>query len=114
MNGCLWETPQWSQVNKTLLSGIPAVKNVLLWFQSPVELPLQKAKVSRNVKKLEGYQENGNPAQITAYEVDLDNDGVADFVKWDFEQEFHSYVVFVNINGEWYPFEREYGEMCGC
>jgi uncharacterized protein YgiM (DUF1202 family) len=123
LTGDCAEAPKpWSKNNKTLLSGYPAVQNALLWFQSPVALPLQKAKVSRSVKTLEEIDENvdekGNHGRIistvTIYEVDLDHDDVADFVKWDFEGEYRAYVVFININGKWYPFEKDYGEQCGC
>jgi hypothetical protein len=58
LDECAEEPRQWSQDNKTLLSGYPAVKDVLLWFQSPVALPLQKVKASHSVKK---FQENGKP-----------------------------------------------------
>ena len=117
---CTEELKQWSQDNKTLLSGYPAIRNALLWFQSPIALPLQKAKISHSVKTLEELDTepgaHGNHGQITRtiniYEVDLDKDGIPDFVKWDFNGD--AYVVFININGEWYPFEKDYVEICGC
>jgi hypothetical protein len=84
------------------------VKDALLWFQSPVVFPLQKAKVA--TKKPH--------EDITIHEIDLDHDGIADFVHWYFEDKkaYHysnKYrAVFINIDGVWYPFERDYYEVC--
>jgi hypothetical protein len=112
IGGCVEELRRWEPDNKTMLANYAAVEDALLWFQSPVALPLQRAKVSRHATSLNV----GNATQnVTVYEIDLDNDGIADFVKWDSTMnEVGSYVIFVNINGEWYPFEKEYTEMCGC
>jgi hypothetical protein len=86
------------------VAGSP-VKDALLWFQSPVVLPLQKANVA--TKKPHG--------DITVYEVDLDHDGIPDFVHWHFEDKTHDTkyrAIFINIDGIWYPFERDYYEVC--
>ncbi|MDR2450575.1 MAG: hypothetical protein LBE85_02135 [Candidatus Accumulibacter sp.] len=88
------------------VSGSP-VEEALFWFQSPTVLPLQKAKVA--MKKPH--------EDITVHEVDLDHDGIPDFVHWHFEDEKADYynkhrVVFINIDGVWYPFERDRYEVC--
>jgi hypothetical protein len=114
MEECSDEPRKWDSSSKDRLSGSLAIKEALLWFQSPTALPLQKAKVSRRVKKLEETREDGSAGQLTVYEIDVDGDGVADFVKWELEAEYNAYIVFVNINGEWHPFERNYGGPCGC
>jgi hypothetical protein len=88
---------------KTLLPGRPDIGEALFWFQSRAPLPPQKAKVSR--------REAGG---IVVHEVDLDDDGVADFARWEqMEDEFRGWrVVFVNLNGEWYPFEHDIHDVC--
>ncbi|MDR3159250.1 MAG: hypothetical protein LBU11_09660 [Zoogloeaceae bacterium] len=94
---------------------VPIVKGkeVLLWFQSPLALPLEKAKISRR----EGGQKSDVHATID--EIDLENDGVMDFVQWHFKggDEEYSFpilrVTFANINGEWVLFEKEYPYNCG-
>jgi hypothetical protein len=99
---------------------VPTVKGkeVLLWFQSPLALPLENAKVSRR----DGGQKSG--IQTTIDEIDLDHDGVMDFVQWHFKgignykksDVKYSFpilrVTFANINGEWVLFEREYPYDC--
>jgi hypothetical protein len=96
---------------KIPLPGYPDVKDALLWFQSPVALPLQKARVSRRTAQ-DTDRNSGNI--ISIHEIDLDHDGVADFVRWEeMKNEYTGWrVVFVNINGEWYPFERDDYEVC--
>jgi hypothetical protein len=88
---------------KTPLPGRPDVKDALLWFQSRTPLPPQKAKVSRREKD-----------DIVVHEVDLDDDGIADFVHWKhMGNEYGGWrVVFVNLNGEWYPFEHDIHNVC--
>jgi hypothetical protein len=86
------------------IAGSP-VKDALLWFQSPVTLLLQKARVV--TKKPH--------EDITVHEVDLDHDGIFDFVHWHFEDKTHDTkyrAVFINIDGVWYPFEQDYYENC--
>jgi hypothetical protein len=94
---------------------VPTVKGkeVLLWFQSPLALPLEKAKISRR----DGGQKSDVRATID--EIDLDSDGIMDFVQWHFNggNEEYSFpifrVTFANINGEWVLFEKEYPYDCG-
>ncbi|GHU29527.1 hypothetical protein AGMMS50256_14610 [Betaproteobacteria bacterium] len=89
---------------KTSLPDRPYIKDVLLWFQSRIPLPLQKAQISR--READG---------IIVHEVDLDDDGIADFVCWDLTGIEGNLVrvVFVNIDGEWYPFEKNEQECTG-
>jgi hypothetical protein len=88
---------------KTLLPGRPDIGEALFWFQSRSPLPPQKAKVSRR-----------KAGDIVVHEADLDDDGVADFARWkqmeDGLRGWH--VVFVNLNGEWYPFEHDIYSVC--
>jgi hypothetical protein len=87
---------------KTLLPGRPDIGEALFWFQSRTLLPLQKARVSR--------REAGD---IVVHEVDLDDDGVADFARWERMDELRGWrVVLVNLDGEWYPFEHNISEVC--
>jgi hypothetical protein len=97
----------------------------LLWFQSARALPLQEASVTRHAIKVSGTLFNASDT-ITVFEVDLDHDGIADFVRWflyDVDRGYNSFedaglngisIVFVNINGEWYRFETDYEQESGC
>jgi hypothetical protein len=87
-------------------------QKILLWFQSADALPLKKASVSRRDLDLTGKIPN-HSEKIAVFEVDLDHDGVADFVKWYWHEMDTFSAVFININGEWHRFEAEYVEP-GC
>jgi hypothetical protein len=108
---------------KQLLANYPNVKDELVWFQAPAALPFKTAKVTtRNVPVPEAstLPENGGVRKIIVYEIDLDRDGVADFLQWDIWSKpqisgpdplISRRMVFVNINGEWYPFDQDsFGE----
>jgi hypothetical protein len=104
-------------------------EDTLLVFHSPVALPLQKAKISHHIRKIpvvENTEQNSvayNIEHVEIYEIDINHDGIADFVVHDFGGKYELYgdvfdvnvfhAVFVNINGKWYPFERNYYEPCG-
>lgn len=106
-----------------LLPGYPAVKDALFWFQSPTALPLTKAKISSStMHPPSGKQANEQRHlyKVVVYEIDLDNDAIPDFVLWDSwaapqitgpDPLLESRRLFININGEWHPFDRDgYGE----
>ena len=108
---------------KELLAGRPAVKDALFWFQSPTALPLTKASItSRTLRPPTSKQadEQRRLYKVVVYEIDLDNDAVPDFILWDSwaapqisgpDPLLESRRLFININGEWHPFERDgYGE----
>ena len=108
---------------KELLAGYPAVKDALFWFQSSAALPFTKAVVtSRTLTPPSGKQadENRRLYKVIVHEIDLDNDKVPDFVLWDSwsapqitgpDPLLASRRLFININGEWYPFDSDgYGE----
>ncbi|MFZ6759450.1 hypothetical protein ACO0K9_19775 [Undibacterium sp. Ji50W] len=108
---------------KELVADYPKVKDELMWFQSPVPLPIKTSKIVTRILQVPAPKD-GNKSfdikKIVSYEVDLNNDGVPDFIQWDIwagpEINGPSSLlalrqVFVNINGEWYPFEQDsYGE----
>jgi hypothetical protein len=91
---------------KTLLPGYSAIDEAALWFQSPIALPLHKVTVSHSA-----VNEN-NPFMPIVYEIDLDNDGISDFLKWDFPG--YENFVFINLDGEWHVFEDDYDDQKGC
>ncbi len=110
---------------KELMAGYPKVKDALLWFQSPTPLNLKTAKVTSRIYQVKERLSkdgvfNAGIKRVVAYEVDLDNDGIVDFVQWDMwgEPEITGpsplltlRQVFINIKGVWYPFEQDsYGE----
>lgn len=108
---------------KELLAGTPAVKDALFWFQSTAALPFTKAAItSRTLTPPSSKQADGDVRlyKVVVYEIDLDNDKIPDFVLWDTwttpqitgpDPLLASRRLFVNINGEWYPFDNDgYGE----
>jgi hypothetical protein len=109
---------------KQLLPGYPGIKDTLLWFQSPIALPFQKAKITSRSEVLPETTKNINGNGIKRaiiYEIDLNGDGIADFVQWDLwasdeitgpEAFLTLRTVFVNINGEWFPFEQDFTAEC--
>jgi hypothetical protein len=80
-------------------------KEALFWFYAPEALPLKKVKVSRLIEPTED-----NPTGV--YEIDLDNDGSADFAYWADWGHTLFHTVFININGEWYLFDFDFDEEC--
>jgi hypothetical protein len=120
---------------KDLLPGYPAIQGdeALIWFQSSVALPLKKVKVTRRIggewipaEPLVDPSPGGVGTvahiRVTVNEVDLDNDGVADLVQWDFgrvldEDENNDFPIqrttYININGNWYSFGEEHPYDCG-
>jgi hypothetical protein len=94
----------------------------LLWFQSAKALPLQNAGITHHTIKIPEITGIHHGFTISVFEVDLDHDGIADFVKW-FPGNIDNFpritmnglisIVFVNIDGKWYRFETDYEEL-GC
>jgi hypothetical protein len=108
---------------KELLAGYPHIKDELMWFQSPVALPFRTAKIKSRIEHVPAVQgANGDSGirRVAVYEIDLNGDGIPDFVQWDIWGEpqisgpdpmITLREVFVNINGEWYPFDQDaFGE----
>jgi hypothetical protein len=109
---------QGPRKGKTLLSGYSTVKDALLRFQAPAALGSRKATITQHIE-IPTVPLPADPNQFTGNvvvdEIDLDGDDAADFVKWNFvKHQWH--IIFVNLNGQWYPFEVENAEMrmCGC
>ncbi|WP_137937964.1 hypothetical protein [Chitinivorax sp. B] len=107
---------------KNVLADYPAIKDPLLWFQAPTALPLRTAKISH---RTETSVAGGSPEGIlraAVYEIDLNNDAIADFVQWDLwgmpeivegtTPILKRRIVFANIGGEWYPFESDFYAEC--
>lgn len=108
---------------KNLLSGYPSIKNPLFSFRVKNQLPINKATIkARSINASAPKNADANAvaySKAVIYEIDLDNDNVADFVQWDLSQQEeggNSHVVshrlFININGVWHPFAREEFEEC--
>jgi hypothetical protein len=116
----------WRQGEKSLLPDYSAATNAMFWFQSPVPLPFKQARILQH--KTGVVVKDSSKIPIESYEIDLDGDGIADFAQWDFDTQnvtspdfsdggpsaFPLRVVFININGEWYPFEKYFVRGCGC
>ncbi len=110
------------RMGKQVMAGYPAVKDALLWFQSPVALPIRAAKIKTQSYTVPQKTDPGGVKKIVTYDIDLNGDGIADFVQWDIwgtaqvsppDGEFLTLrQVFVNINGTWYPFEQDYYGEC--
>jgi hypothetical protein len=110
---------------KNLVPGYPNIKDALMWFQSPVALPFRTAKIKsqaiRVPSKGKNADENDWLKRVVVYEIDLNGDGIPDFVQWDMwgegdpsapNAEVAAREVFVNINGEWYPFDQDFFAEC--
>lgn len=102
-----------------LLSGYPQAKDKLILFVTTKPLPSKKSKVivkTENNPTADGAQTGrlGTVLTARAWEIDVDQDGVADFVRWEITRDRASdYMLsFVNINGEWFPFDSEKKEDC--
>lgn len=111
------------RMGKQVLPGYPTIKDALMWFQAPAALPFKKAVVKSRVERVPDSARTDNGIgikRVAIYEIDLNGDGIPDFVQWDIwgtpeisgpDPLLTLRVVFVNINGEWYPFESDsYGE----
>lgn len=111
--GCA-EGLQNKRMGKELAPGYPAVKDALLWFQAPMPLTFRTAKVtSYSGRPKNKVTELGDIERFVTYDVDINGDGIPDFVQWDIwaNSVISLRQVFVNIDGQWYPFEQDsYGE----
>ncbi|MDR0997068.1 MAG: SH3 domain-containing protein [Zoogloeaceae bacterium] len=90
-----------------LLDGYAAVSKSLFWFQSPTPLPFHQAKISKRTIR----------DDLIAYTIDLDSDGISDFVKLSSElgEEYGVYgmgIIFINLNGEWHFFWKDPAGTC--
>lgn len=121
---------------KKPLKGYAKIHKPLLWFQSSVALPLHKAKVMETARKtVLGSKDSGEHYDFVSHEIDLDQDGIPDFVQWTLSQgemdwnighpgdvdrrtySLKARIIFINLNGEWHPFEKDMpdiDEACGC
>ena len=108
---------------KQLLPGYPAVKDALLWFQAPQALPFKTATVKSHVERVPPSAKDDTAAikRVAVYEIDLDGDGIPDFVQWDIwgvpeilggEPVLAKHEIYVNVNGTWYPFDQESYAEC--
>jgi len=106
---------------KELQAGYPQIKDGLIWFQAPTALAIKSAKIKSQVYHYK-IPDNSNQAQkLVSYEVDLNEDGVADFVQWDIwgTPEITGpnpllvwRQIFVNVNGVWYPYMSDRFTEC--
>jgi len=107
------------RMGKSLLPDYPAVKDALFWFQTTTPLPMRRAKIAvRTEKPLKNEQEI---KRVTVYEIDLNDDGIPDFVQWELWSSPQisgpdplplTRMLFININGEWYPFDKDIYQEC--
>ncbi len=110
---------------RELLAGYPQIKDGLVWFQAPLALPIKSARVQSKVVKFTLPDNQGNSPPISqklvSYEIDLNADGIADFVQWDIwgtpeisgpDPLLVWRQIFVNINGVWYPYSSDRYEEC--
>lgn len=107
---------------KQALPGYPVVKDALMWFQAPQALPFKTAKIKARVERAPASdKESLAIKRVAVYEIDLDGDGVPDFVEWDvwavpqISGDGGPTVIkretYVNVGGRWYPFGHDtYGE----
>ncbi len=108
------------RMGKQLMAGYPHVKDALLWFQSAEPLPYQNAKISSRTERVPDAKGVGIK-RVVIYEIDLNGDGIPDFVQWDIwgspeitgpDPLLTLRQVFVNISGIWYPFEQDSYSEC--
>ena len=74
------------RMGKELMAGYPKVKDALMWFQSEKALPFKKAKISSRTENIPASKENADKERterVVIYEIDLNSDGIPDFVQWD-------------------------------
>lgn len=105
---------------KDALAGYPSVKDALVWFQSTKPLPAKKVKIKSRRIEISKAAPDSYAQTVVVHEIDIDGDGVADLVQWDrgvVTPESRDYplvtlrTIYVNIDGEWYPFDSDrYGE----
>lgn len=110
------------RMGKQVLPGYPSIKDALLWFQAPAALPFKTATIKSRVERVpQTGDEQIRIQRVTIYEIDLNGDGIADFVQWDIwgtgdiseiSPLLKRREVFVNINGVWYPFDADYDGEC--
>jgi hypothetical protein len=115
-------TPQKYAVPAPFYEEEANAPRTLLWFQSAKAIPLQNASITHHTVKIPENTSSPSWDTISVFEVDLDHDGVADFVKWfpgsiDNPMKWMGDTVFsdvfVNIDGKWYYFGTDY-ESTGC
>jgi len=108
---------------KQALPGYPAVKDGLLWFQAPQALPFKTAAIKTRVERGPAPAKDAvDPmGHVSVHEIDLDRDGVPDFVEWDIwgtpqingtDPVLAKRETYVNIGGAWYPFDVDYYGEC--
>lgn len=107
---------------KQLLPGYPAVKDALMWFQAPQALPFRTAKIKARTEHAPASgKESLAVRRVAVYDIDLNGDGIPDFVQWDIwavpeiaggDQIVMKREVYVNVEGRWYPFGRDVYQEC--
>jgi hypothetical protein len=116
---------RYQRMGKTLLPEYPGIKDGLIWFEAPQALPFRHATVHSQLLKLPAdVQVNSTQKfeKVASYEVDLNGDGVPDFVQWDVwgtsgelgpgGSELWLRAVFVNVAGHWAAFAADYEREC--
>jgi len=107
---------------KQPMPGYPAVKDALMWFQAPQALPFRTAKIrARTERAPASGKESLAIKRVAVYDIDLDGDGVSDFVQWDVfgvpmiqggDPDVVKREVYVNVGGRWYPFGQSIYHEC--
>jgi hypothetical protein len=104
---------QQQRRGETLQPAYPAIEKeeALFLFHASKALPFKKAQVFQQT--ISKHIDVVNNIQIDISEVDLDGDKIVDFVHW-FDRSATVHVTFININGEWFPFEKKEPIEDGC
>jgi len=108
---------------KTLLANYPDIHDELLWFHAPQALPYRTAKIKTHVERgPKPAKDETNPIKrVAVYEIDLNGDGIPDFVHWEIwdagalygnDPVVSRWEQYVNVAGRWYPFAWNYYVEC--
>jgi hypothetical protein len=99
-----------------LVDGYAKVPHASLWFEAKAPLPLHEALVSNKVHKVDAGEFYGEKTPLAVQTIDLDRDGVPDFVQWSVPEgeAMYSWVIFINLDGVWHIFDKDEPARCGC
>jgi len=107
---------------KQPVPGYPTVKDELMWFQAPQALPFRTAKIKARTERAPASGKGSLAIKrVAVYDIDLDGDGIPDFVQWDVfgvpmiqggDPDVVKREVYVNVGGRWYPFGQSFYHEC--